>query len=358
MDLVHPTAGTATIGGRHYRDLASPNRHVGAVLEATSFHPARRARAHLKMIAIASGIEMSRVDEMLDVVGLAADAKRRVGGFSMGMRQRLELAGALLGDPGVLILDEPSNGLDPQGIAWLRDFLRHLAAEGRTVLVSSHLLAEMALTVDDVVIISLGEVKAYGPLSSLIAEVRPSIKLKSPEVDRLMAVVQAAGFAPRRVALDTVVVDGVGPQQLGPVLAHHQVVVYEMYPEGNDLESLFFQLTESLGFTQQPVPAPGQYPRRAGPRARRSPVTRLVRAEVFKLRTTPGPWVILGINFVFMAFIMFIIYHHDTTAPALHRFGGQAPAQTVTATVTPRLTVPGSTQPCRCRSSWHWSWPP
>ena len=137
LGLVNPTSGTATIGGQRYRDLPDPIRQVGAVLEATSFHPSRRARAHLKMIAQAAGIDLNRIDEVLDLVGLTADAKRKVGGYSLGMRQRLELAGALLGDPGVLILDEPSNGLDPQGIAWLREFLRHLASEGRTVLVSS-----------------------------------------------------------------------------------------------------------------------------------------------------------------------------------------------------------------------------
>jgi ABC-2 type transport system ATP-binding protein len=263
LGLVAPTAGTATIGGRRYRDLATPIRQVGAVLEATSFHPARRARAHLAMMAMAAGVEPSRIDAVLDQVGLTGDARRRVGGFSTGMRQRLELAGALLGDPGVLILDEPSNGLDPQGIAWLRGFLRHLAQEGRTVLVSSHLLAEMANTVDDVVILSQGVVRAQGTLASLIAEQTSSMRVRTPEPDRLAAVVHAQGFAPRRVAADVVVVDGATPEQLGPVLATNQVVVYELVHETEDLEAVFLGLTVPYGGS--PAPGGWEQPVATGP---------------------------------------------------------------------------------------------
>ena len=169
LGLVHPSAGSATIGGATYQHLANPTSTVGAVLEATSFHPARRARTHLRMAARAGGHDDKRADVVLDLVGLTADAKRKVGDFSMGMRQRLELATALVGDPDVLILDEPSNGLDPQGIAWLRDFMRYLAGEGRTVLVSSHLLAEMAQTIDDAVIVSFGQLKAQGTLEQITA---------------------------------------------------------------------------------------------------------------------------------------------------------------------------------------------
>ena len=247
LGLVNPSSGTATIGGRNYRDLPDPTRQVGAVLEATSFHPARRARSHLKMIAMAAGIDYARIDQVLELVGLTADAQRKVGGYSMGMRQRLELAGALLGDPGVLILDEPANGLDPQGIAWLRELLRHLASEGRTVLVSSHLLAEMANTVDDVVIVSQGEVRAQGPLSSLVSGAGSTMRVRTPEPDRLAAVVQGAGLASRRVAADVVMVDGATPERLGPVLAAGQVVVYELAQEHQDLESLFLGLTTTLG---------------------------------------------------------------------------------------------------------------
>jgi ABC-2 type transport system ATP-binding protein len=257
LSLVAPTTGTATIGGRNYRDIDDPIRHVGAVLEATSFHPSRRARSHLKMLTLAGGIADSRIDQVLELVGLTADAHRKVGGYSMGMRQRLELAGALLGDPGILILDEPSNGLDPQGIAWLRAFLRNLASEGRTILVSSHLLAEMAHTVDDVVIISGGSLRAQGPLSSLTSQVQTAMRVRSPEADRLIAVVRAAGMSSRRVAGDTVMIDGVVPEQLGPVLAANQVVVYELAQEGMGLEQLFLGLTTSTGFAPGSEDPPG-----------------------------------------------------------------------------------------------------
>ena len=256
LGLVSPTAGTATIDGRLYRDIPDPIRSVGAVLEATSFHPSRRARSHLKMVALAAGIELSRIDVVLDLVGLTADAKRKVNGYSLGMRQRLELATALLGDPGVLILDEPSNGLDPQGIAWLREFLRHLANEGRTVLVSSHLLAEMAQTVDDVVILSQGQLRAQGPLSDLVAQAYSSMRVRSPEIDRLAEVVQRAGLNPRRVGVDEVIVDGTGPEQLGPILATNQVVIYGMAQESQNLESLFLELTTSVGSSEAPSVQP------------------------------------------------------------------------------------------------------
>jgi ABC-2 type transport system ATP-binding protein len=167
LGLVAPTAGVALIGGRRYADLPAPRRVVGAVLEATGFHPGRRGRDHLRILAQVSGVPRARVDAVLDQVGLSADADRRVGGYSMGMRQRLGLAAALLGDPQVLILDEPANGLDPAGMAWLRGLLRDLAAEGRTVLVSSHVLAEVAQTVDRVLIVHRGRLRYAGPLAGL-----------------------------------------------------------------------------------------------------------------------------------------------------------------------------------------------
>jgi ABC-2 type transport system ATP-binding protein len=167
LGLVRPTAGEALIGGRRYADLPDPRRTVGAVLEATGFHPGRTGRNHLRVAAKAAGVPEKRVGEVLDRVGLTGSADRRVRGYSLGMRQRLGLAGALLGDPRVLVLDEPGNGLDPAGMAWLRGLVRDLAAEGRTVLFSSHVLSEVAQTVDHLVIVHDGALGYAGPLSGV-----------------------------------------------------------------------------------------------------------------------------------------------------------------------------------------------
>jgi len=255
LGLVNPSSGEATIGGKFYRDLQHPSGTVGAVLEATSFHPARRARTHLRMVARAGGHDEARADIVLDLVGLTADAKRKVSGFSMGMRQRLELAGALVGDPDVLILDEPSNGLDPQGIAWLREFMQYLAGEGRTILVSSHLLAEMAQTIDNVVIVSKGQLKAEGTLESVMGGVsEATMHARTPEADRLCTILSGAGSRFRRLAHDMVAVDGVTPEVLGPMLAANQIVLYELTNEGADLESIFLSLTSGLGFGDTVTP--------------------------------------------------------------------------------------------------------
>lgn len=167
LGLIAPTAGRALIGGRPYADLPAPRRTVGAVLGPDGFHPGRSGRNHLRVIALGAGLPLARVDEVLDLVELTAAADRRVGGYSLGMRQRLGLATALLGDPAVLIADEPANGLDPEGIAWLRRFLRGVADDGRTVLVSSHLLAEVARTADRIVVISEGRLRFDGDLAEL-----------------------------------------------------------------------------------------------------------------------------------------------------------------------------------------------
>jgi ABC-2 type transport system ATP-binding protein len=167
LGLAEPTAGEAHVFGRRYRDLDQPTRHVGAVLESGDFHPGRSGRDHLRALALAADLPLGRVDEVLELVGLGTGARRRVRTYSLGMRQRLGLAAALLGDPELLILDEPANGLDPAGVRWLRTFLRDLAGQGRTVLVSSHLLAEVAQTVDHVVIIDHGRLLANRPLGDL-----------------------------------------------------------------------------------------------------------------------------------------------------------------------------------------------
>jgi ABC-2 type transport system ATP-binding protein len=176
LSLVEPDSGLAVIGGRRYRDIADPIRHVGAALEAASFHPGRTARDHLRVHATAGRVSQSRVGEVLELTGLAAAARRRVGGFSLGMRQRLGLATALLGDPRVLILDEPANGLDPHGIRWLRELLRGLAAEGRTVLVSSHVLGEVAMIADSVIIMNHGRLITQAPLAELTAQAGNSLE--------------------------------------------------------------------------------------------------------------------------------------------------------------------------------------
>ena len=178
-----------------------------------------------------------------------------MGGFSLGMRQRLELAGALIGDPAVLILDEPSNGLDPQGIAWLRDFMRYFAGEGKTVLVSSHLLSEMAQTIDEVVIVSHGVLRAQGTLDEITGSLNTSaMRVRSPEADRLVTVLTEAGLAFTRLSPDEVTVHQATPEQLGPLLAQHQVVLYELVHDGSDLEAVFLNLTEGLGFGEQGQP--------------------------------------------------------------------------------------------------------
>ncbi|WP_418607735.1 ATP-binding cassette domain-containing protein [Georgenia sp. SUBG003] len=194
LGLVRPTSGTATISGRTYAELGRPTRTVGAALEAASFHPGRSALDHLRVYAPQVGVDDRRCREVLELVGLEAVADRRVGGFSLGMRQRLGLATTLLGDPAVLVLDEPANGLDPEGIAWLRSLLRHLAGEGRTVLVSSHVLSEVQQTVDDVVIIARGTLVHQSSLAELAALAEPSVRVVSPDAAGLGRLIEAAGW--------------------------------------------------------------------------------------------------------------------------------------------------------------------
>ncbi|GAA4377120.1 ATP-binding cassette domain-containing protein [Agromyces bauzanensis] len=194
LGLVRATAGTATFGGTPYHDLPRPLETVGTALEAT-FHPGRTARHHLKVYATAAGLPAARVQQVLEMVGIAEFADRRVGGYSLGMRQRLSLAYTLIGDPGVFVLDEPINGLDPEGIKWIRGFLQALAREGRTVLVSSHLLSEVQQSVDDVVIISKGRLIKSGTLSSLELEAAPRTIVDSPDREKLSEALDEAGLA-------------------------------------------------------------------------------------------------------------------------------------------------------------------
>ena len=242
LGLTAPTSGTATINGVRYRDLPNPARTVGAALEADTFQPGRSAIEHLRILATAAGISRRRPAEVLDMVGLTEDARRRVGTYSLGMRQRLTLATTLLGDPGVLILDEPLNGLDPEGIRWMRDLLRHLAGEGRTVLVSSHLLAEAAQTVDDVVVISRGRLAAEGPVAELTAATSTT-RIRTPDTELLMSVLARQQITARLVAPGTVEVRGAAPDRVARTAAAASVIGLELTRHTENLEELFFDLT-------------------------------------------------------------------------------------------------------------------
>jgi ABC-2 type transport system ATP-binding protein len=248
LGLVSITEGTATFGGRRYVELDHPIHHVGAVLEATSFHPSRRADDHLKSVAIGAGIPLQRVDETLELVGLSGEARRRVGKFSLGMRQRLQLATALLGDPEILILDEPSNGLDPQGIQWLRTFIRHQASVGHAVLVSSHLLSEMEETVDDVVIVSHGRLVLQTTLAELATRAGTStgMRVRTPEMERLRPILDAIPVAYSQSGPDTLTIDGATPEWFGPLAAQHQIVLYELVHDRGTLEDVFLSLTHGF----------------------------------------------------------------------------------------------------------------
>jgi len=243
LGLVRPSSGKALVNGTRYEDLADPERTVGAVLESSGFHPARTARNHLRAIAMVAGIGSARVDEVLELVGLTADARRPVGDYSMGMRQRLELARALLGDPQVLILDEPANGLDPQGIAWLRNFLRWFAAQGRLVLISSHLLAEASQTVDDVIVLNHGRMAGQGNLAELRERATTTVRVRTPDAERLVQALSQAGIQARQQAGDMVEASGTTVEAVGRLMADKGLVVLEMTASGESLEELFFQMT-------------------------------------------------------------------------------------------------------------------
>jgi ABC-2 type transport system ATP-binding protein len=250
LGLVTPTSGRALVGDVSYAALPDPLHQVGAALEASGFHPARTARNHLTVVAAASGVPATRVDESLALVGLTASARRKVGGFSLGMRQRLALAGALLGDPGVLILDEPANGLDPEGIAWLRSFLRSLAAEGRTVLVSSHVLSEVQQTVDDVVIITQGRLVYAGTLDGLGDATGALVTVRSPSAaaltGHLLAAPAAEGSARVQARPDgSLSVAGLTAEQIGHIAFVQGIELHELTSESGDLERVFLDLTAS-----------------------------------------------------------------------------------------------------------------
>lgn len=244
LGLVRPTSGSATIGGQPYGHLATPQRVVGAALEATSFHPGRSGRDHLRVMADTAGVDHRRVDEMLELVGISAAARQRAGGYSMGMRQRLALAGALLGDPQVLLLDEPANGLDPEGIRWLRLLLRHLSGQGKTVLISSHMLAEVEQTVDEVVIIANGKLIRAGAITDLPTEHVATVRTSEPQ--RLIEALTAAGLV-ATAADDSIQVISRDLVRIGDIALSAGLPIHELRANENDLEKLFFELTGAEG---------------------------------------------------------------------------------------------------------------
>ena len=248
LGLVRPDEGEALIDGQRYVDLPRPTERVGAALEA-GFHPARSARNHLRAFCTVSGFPASRAEEALELVGLRDAVRRAVGGYSLGMRQRLALATALLGDPSVLVLDEPGNGLDPEGIAWMRRMLREFAAQGRTVLVSSHVLSEVQQLVDEVVIINRGRLVAQGSLSDLPRSASQVTSVRTPTPDRLLAALTrtASSAGVVRVGSDTVKVTGMSTEQVGAVAFEASIQLHELASERSDLEEVFFSLTNGTG---------------------------------------------------------------------------------------------------------------
>src|SRR5262245_25070305 len=242
LGLVHATAGEALVNGVPYRKLAEPVLAVGAVLEASSYHPGRSGRNHLRVLATAAGIPVARVDETLEQVELTGAARRPVKTYSLGMRQRLSVAGALLGEPGLLVLDEPANGLDPEGIRWLRTFLRAFASGGGTVFISSHVLAEVAQLADEVVIIHHGKLVAHEPLASLVARSAGGTVVRSPQAGRLKELLAESGIEATEVGDGELRVVA-PPERVGEVASADRIVLHELRTEGATLEEVFLSLT-------------------------------------------------------------------------------------------------------------------
>jgi ABC-2 type transport system ATP-binding protein len=243
LGLVHANAGTGTFDGRTYEELPEPSAQVGAVLEEASFHPGRSGRNHLRILAAAGGHPESRVQEVLELVGIAGAANRRVKGYSMGMRQRLAIAAALLGNPDVLILDEPANGLDPPGIRWMRELLRSEAERGRAVLVSSHLLSEVSQSVDDIVVISKGELRASGPLDEVIGSAGGATRVRAPDAAALAAAMDAAGISYTKDSAGALLAPDATGERIGAIANEHRVALSELSPVTRSLEEVFFELT-------------------------------------------------------------------------------------------------------------------
>lgn len=244
VGLDAPTSGTALVNGKRYADLGAPLQEMGALLEAKAVHPGRTALNHLMAMAYTHGIPRRRVEEVIDLAGLDAVADKRVGAFSLGMGQRLGIAAALLGDPAVVMLDEPVNGLDPEGVRWVRELLRGLAAEGRTVMLSSHLMSEMALTADRLVVIGRGRLLADTTVEELVGKAEGSgVRVSTSEPARLRSLLAAPGVTITSASDERLVVSGLEPRRIGQVAAEHQVPLYELTTESVSLEDAFMHLT-------------------------------------------------------------------------------------------------------------------
>lgn len=244
MGLDHPSSGTVTVNGRGYRDHPAPLHEVGCLLEAKAIHGGRSAYNHLLWLAKSNGISRSRVDDVIGLVGLEGVAHKRAGAFSLGMGQRLGIAAALLGDPGILLFDEPVNGLDPEGIRWIRTLIRNLAAEGRTVFVSSHLMSEMALTADHLLVIGRGKILADTNMADFIARNSTQhVHVRSPHAARLAAELRSKGWQVEAGENDTLTVDNASTEQIGDVAGSHGLYLYELRQVQASLEEAFMRLT-------------------------------------------------------------------------------------------------------------------
>ncbi|MFD5802802.1 ABC transporter ATP-binding protein [Streptomyces sp. NPDC127020] len=262
LGLDRPTAGDVRIDGKHYDQLTDPLTYIGALLEAKAWHGGRSAYNHLLCLAQSNGIPATRVREVLDTVGLSAVARKKTKGFSLGMGQRLGIAGALLGDPRILMFDEPVNGLDPEGIHWIRNLMKALAAQGRTVFVSSHLMSEMALTADHLVVIGQGRLLADTSMADFIAEnSRSYVRIRTPHRERLLDALHGAGIEVVDNGAEVLEVDGDKSEAVGELAARNQVVLYELSPQRASLEEAFMQLTaESVEYHAHDGQPPGPVP--------------------------------------------------------------------------------------------------
>ncbi|WP_454085852.1 ABC transporter ATP-binding protein [Georgenia sp. Marseille-Q6866] len=245
VGLDRPTAGTVTVNGKPYASHRSPLREVGVLLDAKAFHSGRTARSHLRTMAATHHLPRRRVDEVIEMTGLAGVAGKRVGGFSLGMGQRLGIAAAMLGDPRTLILDEPVNGLDPEGVQWVRHLVRELAAEGRTVFLSSHLMSEMALTADQLLVIGRGRIIAAGPVMEVIESVTGStVRVRSPRLSELADLLRADGVVLTATEAGRLEVQGLSAEQVGETAGAHGIVLHELSPRSASLEDAYMRLTQ------------------------------------------------------------------------------------------------------------------